>query len=241
MRGHNCNGDDTSTTNWYYAGGARRLIKSFASVFGEGAERASFSGTNDLMRGNQICWINLLGTRQENYAEKPQFYTYQPLIDKLRDFTSAAPVNAGSNPRTRVYRFDRPRGPVFIAWSETGDVPPGLDYSIPTGEQISFNVGSDSVLITKPVTSMSQLQPLTELRRTSNKVLTLRLGYEPVFIEQASTSTEVEYMKRSANTVGLQQNYPNPFSERTTIRFALSSSTSQKQKEESISLTQNCQ
>jgi hypothetical protein len=45
------NSGDTTILNWYYATGARRLIKSFVSAIGEGAERVSFSQTNDLLRG----------------------------------------------------------------------------------------------------------------------------------------------------------------------------------------------
>ncbi|MBI4468945.1 MAG: hypothetical protein HY650_06465 [Acidobacteria bacterium] len=76
------NGGNRAVLDWYYAHGARQLVKSFVTAFGEGAERASFSGTNDSpllgsFRGWELGWLNLLGTLQEGYPEKPQYYTYQ--------------------------------------------------------------------------------------------------------------------------------------------------------------------
>jgi hypothetical protein len=182
------NGGNQAVRRWYNATGARRLVKSFASAFGEGAERAMFSGTNDtplfgLFRGWELGWINLLGTVQEGYREKPEYYTYKLLVEKLRDFTTATEVQVSTDPRTRVYRFDRPRGPVYVAWSETGDAPPNLDYRIPTGETVTFNVESSELLLTHIITDMANPQPIVEAVAAPNGRLTIQLGSEPVLLE----------------------------------------------------------
>ncbi|KPL15142.1 MAG: hypothetical protein AMS26_08420 [Bacteroides sp. SM23_62] len=105
------NNGDQAVLDWYSANGARRLVKSFASAFGEGAIIACFSMTNDLphnplifhSRGWPGGWINLTGTRDENYFAKPQYYTYKLLVEKLNDFTTATEVSVSDDSRTRVY------------------------------------------------------------------------------------------------------------------------------------------
>jgi hypothetical protein len=188
------NRGDQAVLRWYAATGARQLVKSFASAFGEGAERASFSGTNDtpwlgLFRGWELGWINLLGTQREGYAAKPQFHTYKLLVEKLNDFTSATELSVSNNPRTRVYRFDRPRGPVYIAWSETGDAPPNLDYRIATGETVTIKVESDQLLLTRIITETANTAPQTQIIPAPNKQLAIQLGYEPIFLEAAQAIT----------------------------------------------------
>jgi hypothetical protein len=182
------NAGDQAVRRWYDATGARRLVKSFVSAFGEGAERASFSGTNDTLlfgrfRGWELGWINLLGTVQEDYPEKPPYDTYKLLVEKLRDFTTVTEIPVSADPRTRVYRLDRPRGPVYIAWSETGDAPPNLDYRIPTGETVSFEVGSNELLLTRIITDTARTEPEVEPITTQNGRITIQLGYEPIILE----------------------------------------------------------
>lgn len=182
------NAGDLAVLQWYDATGARRLVKSFASAFGEGAERASFSGTNDtaifgVLRGWELGWINLLGTVDEGYPEKPSYYTYKLLVEKLRDFTAVTEIPVSADPRTRVYKFDRPRGPVFIAWSETGDAPPNLDYRIPTGEIVTFAVHSERLTLTHIITEATNIVPRVETITAPNGRVTIRLGYEPILLE----------------------------------------------------------
>ncbi|MBI3949308.1 MAG: hypothetical protein HY314_02470 [Acidobacteria bacterium] len=184
------NTDDPAVLRWYYANGARRLVKSFVSAFGEGAERASFSGTNDTLflgafRGWELGWINLLGTWEEEYPEKPQYYTYKLLVEKLRDFTAATGIPVSTDPRTRMYRFDRPLGPVYIAWSETGEAPPNLDYRIPTGETVTFEAGSEELIVTRIITDMASTEPEVEMLSAPNGRFTIQLGYEPIILESA--------------------------------------------------------
>jgi hypothetical protein len=172
--------------DWYHARHSRHLVKAFATAFGEGAERVSLSGNADfaLDRLGITGHINLLGTLSEGFAEKPAYHTYRLLVGMLHDFSAAEAVAVSADPRTRVYRFDRPgRGPVFVAWSETGPPPPGLDYDVATGETVTFRVGSPHVLLTRVIDEPGQTAPETETLDAPGGTLTLRLGYEPVFLE----------------------------------------------------------
>lgn len=218
---------DPVITAWYYANGARNLVKSFASAFGEGAEHASFSGTNDVpemrnWRWGNIGWINLTDTRKVNYLPKPQYYAYKLLIDKLNDFTSVKEISVSVDPRTRVYRFERPSGPVYVMWSETGEPPPNLDYSIATGETVSFPVESDSLLLTRIITDTKNTIPDIETIAAHDEQMTIQLGYEPVFLEPI-LSVGVKNPDHSLpDDFSLKQNYPNPFNPNTIIEYKLS-------------------
>ncbi|MFQ5768946.1 MAG: FlgD immunoglobulin-like domain containing protein [bacterium] len=227
------NQNDQVAVDWYYANGARRLVKSFVSAFGEGAERVSFSGSNDLPRNLLIPnsrgwpggWINLLGTRNENYAEKPQYYTYQLLIEKLHDFTGVEEIEVSNSPLTRVYAFDRPRGPVYVAWSETGEAPPELNYRNPSGETVILRAKNNvpAIKLTHIITDTANTAPEEEMIPTQQGVLTIQLGYEPIFLEgDFLTDVAANLPSRPPVTFELEQNYPNPFNPSTTIRFNLS-------------------
>lgn len=69
------NTDNRTVQDWYYANGARRLVKSFVTAFGEGAIIVNFSGGNDQPRGVPFVgrgweggWINLTDARDEDYS-----------------------------------------------------------------------------------------------------------------------------------------------------------------------------
>jgi hypothetical protein len=215
------NTDHRAALEWYYANGARRLLKSFVSAFGEGAIIVNFSGTNDLARGTPLVgrgwvggWINLTGTYQEGYFEKPQYHTYKLLVEKLRDFTAVTEIPVSADPRTRVYEFDRPRGPVYVLWSETGEAPPNLDYRISTGETLTLKAknNASALKLTHIITDTTNTVPEEETIPNQNGVFTLQLGYEPFFLE-GGFLTGVDSPPSSPLPLSfeLEQNYPNPF------------------------------
>ena len=181
--------DDPATHAWYQGHGARRLTKSLATTLGEGAAHVSISGGNDTDFFTtvpwEIGWINVVGTLQEGYPEKAQSRTLRLLRQKLAGFTHASRVAAGSDPRTRVYRFERPQGPLWIAWSETGPAPPALDYTIPTGETVTFPVPATSLVRTRIPTATSPpfAPPAPATVASPGGTVTLQLGYEPVLLE----------------------------------------------------------
>jgi len=211
---------------WYYGNGARELVKAFASAFGEGAIFANFSGTNDLAELRALApiigWINLAGTREENYGKKPQYHAYKQIIEKLYDFTDASKIMAGTDPRSRVYLFERPpRGPIFVCWSETGPPPPGLDYRIPTGETVTFGVPAQQMLLTHIISDSSNIEPALDTLDTGNGQLTIQLGYSPIYLESLPPVGIGLPGTGLPEQFALYQNYPNPFNPATTIRFTI--------------------
>ena len=183
---------DKEVLDWYYARHSREIVKSLVSAFGEGAEKACLSASNDMpeLRNfvwGSIGWVNLLDTRITDYASKPAFYTYKLLVDKLADFTSVEEIKVSEDPHTRIYEFQRPSGPIYVMWSETGDAPTDLDYrNNPTGETVRFiSKGTiKSLTLTHIVDNSDNPVPETDIIQTDGE-MTLHLGYEPVFIEGA--------------------------------------------------------
>ena len=177
---------DGAIRDWYYARHARHIVKAFASAFGEGAERVSVSGNADFgpVRLSPLAHIQLMGTLGEGFLEKPSYWTYKLLVEKLHDFTSVVELDVSANPRTRVYRFERPRGPIWVAWSETGGAPANLDYDIATGETVSFEVGSSTLQRTHIVDQRGETEPDVSLLPSDGGSLTIQLGYEPLLLER---------------------------------------------------------
>jgi hypothetical protein len=203
---------------WYYLRHARTMVKAFASVFGEGAQRASISAIADFITDKQ----GIVGTLNEDFYEKPGYYTYGLLVEKLFDFTQATEIPVSSDPRTRAYKFIRPRGPIYILWSETGDAPPGLDYQIPTGETITLAVESDTLLLTRIISEMDQKIPEIEHVTAQSGRFTIQLGYEPFFLEPVgNVPTTASGRPAVPAEFRVDQNYPNPFNLKTTIQFVL--------------------
>lgn len=172
--------------DWYQARTARNLVKAYASAFGEGAERVSFSGNADFALDRLLGitgYLNLMGTLGEGFAEKPAYWTYRLLVEKLHDFTAAVELPVSNDPRTRLYRFDRPRGPIWIGWSESGAIPPGLDYDLATGETVTIVAGRTRLLRTRIVDEPGQSEPPTEIVLAPSGSWTVRLGFEPLLVE----------------------------------------------------------
>ena len=217
---------DPEVLAWYYGNGARELVKAFVSAFGEGAVIATYSGTNDLteLRGPApvIGWLNLVGTRAENYGKKPQYYAFRQMVEKLHDFSDVNEIAAGTDPRTRVYQIERPmRGPIWVCWSETGDPPPGLDYRIATGETVTFNVSAQQLLQTRVISDSANTEPELDTLTASGGQLTIQLGHSPVYLESLPSMAVDPPAVGRPEGFALAQNYPNPFNPGTTIRFTI--------------------
>jgi hypothetical protein len=188
--------NNAAIVNWYNAKGARGAVKSFVTALGAGAERVSFSGSNDpcayqfltscLDQQSIFVWFgysHLLGTKAFNYPVKPVYYTMQLLVNELQSMTAVNRLAVSASQLTRVYRFERPSGgPVYAAWSESGPVP--ANPSTPNGETVTIPVGSPSVRLTRIVTAPGQTVPVTQTLPAPGNQLTIQLGFEPVFLEE---------------------------------------------------------
>ncbi|MFN7940786.1 MAG: hypothetical protein U0X73_04260 [Thermoanaerobaculia bacterium] len=176
--------------DWYEGRTARQLVKSYAMAFVSGAERVGFSGDADFNFDRLVGvtgYLNLLDAfgdvPEDPFHAKPAFWTYQLLVEKAHDFSCVAEVPVSSDPRTRLVRFERPRGPLWIGWSETGAAPPNLDYDVATGEEVSFAGGSSQLLSTRLVDLPGSTEPEESTLATPGGVATLRLGYRPAILE----------------------------------------------------------
>ncbi|MBN2104559.1 hypothetical protein JW835_11015 [bacterium] len=211
--------DDPEVVAWYYARHARTLVKAFVSVFGYGAERACISGIADIWEDK----LNLMSTMALEFKKKPGYYTYRLMVDLLYDFTEVQELILSSDPKTRVYLFQRPRGEIYVGWSETGAGPPDLDYTIPNGEFISLPVQADQVLQTQIISNLDHLIPETDVLPVSQNSLNIQLGYSPVFLEPISPSS-IQSLKMNPFLKRFMpvSVTPNPFNPATTIRYELS-------------------
>jgi hypothetical protein len=218
---------NAAITDWYYQRQARELVKSFVTAFGEGAERVCLSGTNDMPESQNwlygtIGWINILGTRNKSYPEKPGFYTYKLLVDKLKDFDYVSRIEVSPNPLTRCYKFERDIiAPIYVLWSETGQTPPNLDYSIPTGDTVTFLVDGQLLYLYHIITDILNPEPEIDTLVANGGYITIPLGYEPIILE-ALYIDDVKIADASKpHDFMLKQNYPNPFNPSTVISYQL--------------------
>lgn len=192
------NAGDTVALAVYNAKAARDAVKCFTTIFGEGAERASFSLSNNCNPDNGILYFlsgawrftGLVGNKYSNYAMKPVTRTMRLVVDKLHDFTAVARIDVSANPYTRCYRFERRRGtPCYVAWSETVADP--VDPSIPNGESVDIPLGTDSAVVTTIMTADTVLSPGVRTVAAPGHVLTRRLGFEPIIIEERDAAGDV--------------------------------------------------
>ncbi len=223
-RGVNCN-LIPGALDWYYARHSRHLLKSFVSAFGEGAERVSISGAWDFTpaRKSMGGHIDILGTPNEDFYAKPGYYTYKLMVDKLHDFSAVTEISVSSDPRTRVYRFERPtRGPVLVLWSETGGAPPDLDYRIPNGETVTLAVPAEELRLTRVIELRDQSEADSEILEAPGEELTIQLGYSPIFLEAAASTGLAERQSTAAgSTYHVELLSDNPFRHGLTMQVRM--------------------
>lgn len=192
------NAKDPAATAWYNAKGARDAVKCFAITFGEGAERAMFSLSNDFQSTHPLYFISqlwrytgMVGDKASNYAPKPVLHTMRLLVEKLHDFTSVERIPAGGSQQTRCYKFQRKRGtPCYILWSEA--TPVSDDPVTPNGEEVMIPVAGDTVVVTNIIRSLDNLVPTVTAHQVADGKFGIRLGFEPIIMEeQAGGSSNV--------------------------------------------------
>ncbi|MDX2245281.1 MAG: T9SS type A sorting domain-containing protein [Bacteroidia bacterium] len=220
------NNGDSAVINWYNAKTAREAVKCFATTFGEGAERVCYSMTNDPNPQNPAYnlftgpwrWTGMTGHKNTNYRMKPAAWTMKMLIEKLHDFTSVSRIAVSNNPYTRVYKFERERGTAcYVAWSEAGwntQTP-----EIPNGETVSFNVFSDTLILTQIISLPGETTAESETITTTGNNLSIQLGFSPVIVEETDIGTGVE--DEIFPAIGRIKVYPNPSSQRLNVEVYL--------------------
>ena len=217
---------DTLVTNWYNAKTAREAVKCFATAFGEGAERVDFSMSNDINPDNILLYsasqpyryTGMVERKDNNYAPKPVMYTMRLLVDMLYDFTSVEKINVSSEPRTRVYKFNRLRGTsCYVCWSETGwntETP-----EIPNGETLTIPVVSDTLTLSHIVTQPGVTQPSTEEIISTGGDVTIQLGFEPFILEEHDAATTINPVGK--NAVLNVSAFPNPSANLVMLQYSL--------------------
>lgn len=211
------NAKDPAATAWYNAKGARDAVKCFATTFGEGAERAMFSLSNDFQSTHPLYFISqlwrytgIVGDKASNYAPKPVLHTMRLLIQKLHDFTAVERIPVGSSQQTRCYKFQRKRGtPCYILWSEA--TPVADNPGTPNGEEVVIPLDSDSLIITNIITTLEAIEPNVATLPATNNKFGIRLGFEPVILEEKPTGSSgvKQEMEKGGWSVSC---FPNPAS-----------------------------
>lgn len=220
------NAKDPAATAWYNAKTARDAVKCFATTFGEGAERAMFSLSNDFQSTHPLYFFSqpwrytgIVGDKASNYAPKPVLHTMRMLIEKLHDFTSVERIPVGTSQHTRCYKFQRKRGtPCLVLWSEATPVTdnPGT----PNGEEVTLAIAADSVVITNIVSTLEQVTPNVTTHPVANHQFGVRLGFEPIIMEEKAAGSSSVGQQESEGKWGLRC-FPNPASHALTVAATL--------------------
>lgn len=219
------NAGNSATLAWHNAKGARDAVKCFTTIFGEGAERASFSLSNDCNPNNPIFLLSqawrytgLVGDLTTNYAPKPVVYAMRALVDRIHDFTSVTRLDLTESPWTRCYRFERKRGtPCYVLWSEYATP---VDPEVPNGEIVTLPVGSDTLRATHIPTRAGETAPRVEEIITATGSTTLTLGFTPVIIEEGMQTSDAP---RADDDIGNLEAWVN--GDRLVIRVGASPSS----------------
>ena len=119
---------------------------------------------------------NIMGLVEKVTEKKrPAYYTYKLMREKLRDFKIGNVIDKSAG-TLRVFEFNTPEGPVYVAWNSKGN-------DLPEINDLSSIIGNNDIKITGIV---------TELNRNNNPVLpkiidcsptAVPIGITPVFME----------------------------------------------------------
>lgn len=112
----------------------------------------------------------------------PAFHTYGLAIRKLDGYTSVERLDLGGS--IYAYRFVVGGKPVYVLWREAGRLyfP---DEEEPPPVQVKIPFDAPRALLTHIITQIGQTEPQMETLTVENGQLTLSLGSEPVFVEEA--------------------------------------------------------
>jgi len=205
------NAGDPATLAWYNAKAARDAIKCFATIFGEGAERASFSLSNDCNPNNPIFLLSqgwrytgIVGNLTTNYAPKPVLFAMRALVDRLHDFTAVTRLDLTGSPWTRCYRFERTRGtPCYVLWSEYA-VP--TDPEVPNGEVVTLPIGSDTIYIAHIPTRDGVPNPTIDTLTSTTGSVSLALGHTPLIVEEGMRTSQAPRVDGAADGIDAWMN-----------------------------------
>ncbi|NUQ11131.1 MAG: hypothetical protein HUU26_02220 [Gemmatimonadaceae bacterium] len=156
--------------------GIKLINLSFVADIGFATTKAFRAGSGIGAWGGALRVDYNSGRVLERY---PLYYAIGQLMGYLRDSRSVTRVPM-PDPRSRVYRIDRPAGPVIVAWRDPqgvllpGDGAPATEADVPaTGRQATVEA---------VITSVGQTEPGRTTHEVNGGQVRIRLTHTPVFV-----------------------------------------------------------
>lgn len=125
-------------------------------------------------------WAGMLDVRGNQL--RPAFFAVRQLNQHLHGYTKIQRIPA-AEPGIRVYRIQRPKGELWIAWVE----PDRLLLPTDEGEalEIDLPVQAANMLVERMVTRPGQLRTRPQILIATGGMVTLPVGQQPVFLFSA--------------------------------------------------------
>lgn len=133
--------------------------------------------TEDDAPGGELLYGGYFSRARTAQDERPAFAALRLTLEKIDGFTVAERVE--TTPDAWVYRFETPRGAVWVAWYDDGAL--NLPGEPERTTDIVIDVGSENVQLTTTPTT-GTVPSMTTLEAESG-TLTLTVGGAPVFVE----------------------------------------------------------